>query len=122
MTDKAPAKKTAAKKAPAAKTEAAEPATKKAAAAKAPTKKAAAKKPAAPEPAVEPVDATPAPESEPPAERFHSDDPKEMFRHALEQKKRKSGFGSEAHLTGGSPAHGKSAKAGGKREFRRKSG
>jgi len=108
MTDKA----TSAKKA----------APKKATAKKAAPKKATAKK-AASATAAEPVP-TPDPEPEPaPApERFHSDDPKEMFRHALEQKKRKSGFGSEAHLSGGTTKAGKSGKAGGKREFRRKSG
>lgn len=51
-----------------------------------------------------------------------SDDPKEKFRQALESKKKKSGYGSESHATGSSPAHGTSGKAGGKREFRRKSG
>ena len=101
-------KKTAAKKAAAPKK--ATPA-KKAAPKKAAPAKAAAETP--PEP---PADPEPAPE------RFHSDDPKEMFRHALEQKKRKSGFGSEAHLSGGTTKAGKSGKAGGKREFRRKSG
>lgn len=50
------------------------------------------------------------------------DDPKERFRQALESKKKKSGYGSESHATGNSPAHGTSGKAGGKREFRRKSG
>ena len=96
-------KKTAAKKAAAPK--------KSTPATKAAPKKAAAETP--PEPPAEP---------EPAPERFHSDDPKEMFRHALEQKKRKSGFGSEAHLSGGTTKAGKSGKAGGKREFRRKSG
>jgi hypothetical protein len=99
----APPKKTAAKTAPAPK--------KSTPAQNADPKKAAAETP--PEPPAEP---------EPAPERFHSDDPKEMFRHALEQKKRKSGFGSEAHLSGGTTKAGKSGKAGGKREFRRKSG
>jgi hypothetical protein len=95
---------------------------------KAAPKKAAAKKTAAPKKtastrATEPSAAEDAePEPAPAPERFHSDDPKEMFRHALEQKKRKSGFGSEAHLSGGTTTTGKSGKAGGKREFRRKSG
>ena len=80
-------------------------------------KSTSAKKAAEPAPAPPPE-----PEPEQAPERFHSDDPKEMFRHALEQKKKRSGFGSEAHLTGGSPKPGKSGKAGGKREFRRKSG
>ena len=57
------------------------------------------------------------PASEPP-----SDDPKEKFRQALEKKKNKSGYGSESHLSSGNAAHGSSSKAGGKREFRRKSG
>lgn len=98
---------------------------KKAAAPKkaAPAKKSAPAKKAAPAKAAEPTPAPePEPEPEPAPERFHSDDPKEMFRHALEQKKKKSGFGSEAHLSGGNTKAGKSAKAGGKREFRRKSG
>ena len=110
MTDKA----TSAKKA----------APKKATAKKAAPKKATAKK-AASATAAEPVptpDPTPEPEPAPAPEKFHSDDPKEMFRHALEQKTRKSGFGSEAHLSGGTTKAGKSGKAGGKREFRRKSG
>lgn len=110
MTEKAAsAKKAAAPKKTAAK---------KAAAPKksTPAKKAAPKKAAAETPPEPPAEPEPAPE------RFHSDDPKEMFRHALEQKKRKSGFGSEAHLSGGTTKAGKSGKAGGKREFRRKSG
>lgn len=109
--------------------------TEKAASAKkaAAPKKTAAKKAAAPKKTTPAKTAAPAKAAaetppEPPAEpepapgRFHSDDPKEMFRHALEQKKRKSGFGSEAHLSGGTTKAGKSGKAGGKREFRRKSG
>ncbi len=108
MTDKATsAKKAAPKKATAKKA--------------APAKKTATPETAASATATEPVP-TPDPEPEPAPERFHSDDPKEMFRHALEQKKRKSGFGSEAHLSGGTTKAGKSGKAGGKREFRRKSG
>jgi len=106
MTDKA----TSAKKAAAPK---------KAAPKKAAPKKATPSKAAQPKPAPEPESD---PEPEPAPERFHSDDPKEMFRHALEQKKKKSGFGSEAHLSGGNTKAGKSSKAGGKREFRRKSG
>ena len=51
-----------------------------------------------------------------------SDDPKEKFRQALEKKKNKSGYGSESNVSSGSAAHGTSGKAGGKREFRRKSG
>ena len=112
MTDKA----TSAKKAAAPKKAAA---SKKAAPKKAAPEKAAASKAAQPKPAPEPE---PEPEPEPAPERFHSDDPKEMFRHALEQKKKKSGFGSEAHLSGGTTKANKSGKAGGKREFRRKSG
>lgn len=109
--------------------------TEKAASAKkaAAPKKTAAKKAAAPKKTTPAKTAAPAKAAaetppEPPAEpepapgRFHSDDPKEMFRHALEQKKHKSGFGSEAHLSGGTTKAGKSGKAGGKREFRRKSG
>lgn len=110
MTEKAAsAKKAAAPKKTAAKKAAAPKKT-------TPAKKAAPKKAAAETPPEPPAEPEPAPE------RFHSDDPKEMFRHALEQKKRKSGFGSEAHLSGGTTKAGKSGKAGGKREFRRKSG
>ena len=110
MTEKAAsAKKAAAPKKTAAKKAAAPKKT-------TPAKTAAPAKAAAETPPEPPADPEPAPE------RFHSDDPKEMFRHALEQKKRKSGFGSEAHLSGGTTKAGKSGKAGGKREFRRKSG
>ena len=110
MTEKAAsAKKAAAPKKTAAKKAAAPKKT-------TPAKKAVPKKAAAETPPEPPAEPEPAPE------RFHSDDPKEMFRHALEQKKRKSGFGSEAHLSGGTTKAGKSGKAGGKREFRRKSG
>ncbi|MFM8773370.1 MAG: DUF5302 domain-containing protein [Actinomycetota bacterium] len=105
----APAKKTTAAKKPAAPAQ------------KATAKKAAPKK-AAESTSAPPPEPEPEPQPEPSPERFHSDDPKEMFRHALEQKKKRSGFGSEAHLSGGSAKPGKSGKAGGKREFRRKSG
>lgn len=62
-----------------------------------------------------PSESTPAPESA-------TDESKDKFLAALEAKKGKTGYGSENHATGGGSAKGKSAKAGGKREFRRKSG
>lgn len=49
-------------------------------------------------------------------------DPKELYRQALEAKKNKSGFGSQAQASGNKSGSGSTAKAGGKREFRRKSG
>lgn len=51
-----------------------------------------------------------------------SDDPKERYRQALEQKKNRGGYGSTGATSGSGSAKGSSAKAGGKREFRRKSG
>lgn len=51
-----------------------------------------------------------------------SDEAKDKYLAALEAKKHKSGYGSESHANGGGSAKGQSAKAGGKREFRRKSG
>jgi len=49
-------------------------------------------------------------------------DPKELYRQALEAKKNKSGYGSQAQASGNKSGSGSTAKAGGKREFRRKSG
>jgi membrane-associated protein len=51
-----------------------------------------------------------------------SDDPKERYRQALEQKKQRGGYGSAGSSASDGSAKGSSAKAGGKREFRRKSG
>lgn len=62
------------------------------------------------------------PESEDSPSPAPSDDPKERYRQALEQKKNRGGYGSSTATSGGSSAKGSSAKAGGKREFRRKSG
>lgn len=46
---------------------------------------------------------------------------KERYRQALEAKKHKGGHG-ESHTSGGGGSKGDSHAAGGKREFRRKSG
>ncbi len=50
------------------------------------------------------------------------DDPKERYREALERKKAQSGHHGQGQSSGNAAAKGSSAKAGGKREFRRKSG
>lgn len=50
------------------------------------------------------------------------DDPREKFRQALEAKKAKGGHRGTEGGGDSSSAKGSSAKAGGKREFRRKSG
>lgn len=50
-----------------------------------------------------------------------ADDMKERYRQALEAKKHKGGHG-ESHTSGGGGSKGDSHAAGGKREFRRKSG
>jgi hypothetical protein len=49
-------------------------------------------------------------------------DPKERFRLALEAKKSKSGHRGTDSASGGGADRGNSGRAGGKREFRRKSG
>ncbi len=51
-----------------------------------------------------------------------SDDPKERYRQALERKKAQGGHQGHGQTTSGGSSKGSSAKAGGKREFRRKSG
>jgi hypothetical protein len=51
-----------------------------------------------------------------------ADDPKERYRQALERKKAQSGHHGQGQASGNATAKGSSAKAGGKREFRRKSG
>lgn len=51
-----------------------------------------------------------------------SDDPKERYRQALERKKAQGGHQGHGQASSGGSAKGSSAKAGGKREFRRKSG
>jgi hypothetical protein len=51
-----------------------------------------------------------------------ADDPKERYRQALERKKAQSGHHGQGQSSGNASAKGSSAKAGGKREFRRKSG
>lgn len=56
------------------------------------------------------------------AETPASDDPKEQYKRALEQKKNRTGYGSQSQKGSSSGGGGSSAKAGGKREFRRKSG
>ncbi len=55
------------------------------------------------------------------AENRPSDEAKQKFREALERKKQ-SQQARPGHLDGNSPVHGAHGKAGGKREFRRKSG
>lgn len=49
-------------------------------------------------------------------------DPKERYRQALERKKAQAGHHGQSHTASGGAAKGSTAKAGGKREFRRKSG
>ena len=61
-------------------------------------------------------DATPAADTTPAA------DAKERYRQALEQKNERGGHGASGASGGSTSAKGTSAKAGGKREFRRKSG
>ena len=51
-----------------------------------------------------------------------SADSKERYRQALERKKAQGGHQGHGQTSSGSQAKGSSAKAGGKREFRRKSG
>lgn len=51
-----------------------------------------------------------------------AEDPKERYRQALERKKAQSGRHGQGQASGNASAKGSSAKAGGKREFRRKSG
>ena len=51
-----------------------------------------------------------------------SDDPKERYRQALERKKTQGGHQGHGQSSSGGSAKASSAKAGGKREFRRKSG
>jgi hypothetical protein len=51
-----------------------------------------------------------------------SDDPKERYRQALERKKAQGGHQGHGQASSGTSAKGSSSKAGGKREFRRKSG
>lgn len=51
-----------------------------------------------------------------------ADDPKERYRQALERKKAQGGHQGHGQAATGTSAKGSSAKAGGKREFRRKSG
>jgi len=50
------------------------------------------------------------------------DDPKERFRQALEEKKSRGGYTGQGGTAEKTNAAGSSKKAGGKREFRRKSG
>ncbi len=58
---------------------------------------------------------------EKPAETSPSEESKRKFREALEKKKQ-SAQNRPAHLDGESAVHGTHGVAGGKREFRRKSG
>lgn len=57
-----------------------------------------------------------------PATDTPSDDPKERYRQALERKKAQGGHQGHGQAASGGSTKGSSAKAGGKREFRRKSG
>ena len=57
-----------------------------------------------------------------PAAEAPSDDPKERYRQALERKKAQGGHQGHGQASSQGSAKGSSAKAGGKREFRRKSG
>lgn len=57
-----------------------------------------------------------------PNEPAPADDAKERYRQALERKKAQGGHHGQGQASGGASAKGSSAKAGGKREFRRKSG
>ncbi len=50
------------------------------------------------------------------------DDAKERFRKALDEKKSRGGYGAQSGSADKGGASGSSKKAGGKREFRRKSG
>lgn len=71
---------------------------------------------AMPDAAGKPTDDTPAsPDPD-------SADPKERYRQALERKNAKGGHQGHGQATSNSSSKGSSAKAGGKREFRRKSG
>jgi hypothetical protein len=60
--------------------------------------------------------------SEETTEASQPDDPKERYRQALERKKAQGGHQGHGQTSTNSSAKGSSAKAGGKREFRRKSG
>lgn len=51
-----------------------------------------------------------------------SDDPKERFRQALEAKKHRGGHSGSGPASGDGGTKGSSTAAGGRREFRRKSG
>lgn len=51
-----------------------------------------------------------------------SDDPKERFRQALEAKKHRGAHGGQGPAASGPGTKGSSTAAGGRREFRRKSG
>jgi hypothetical protein len=51
-----------------------------------------------------------------------ADDAKERYRQALERKKAQGGHQGHSQASSSGSAKGSSAKAGGKREFRRKSG
>lgn len=64
--------------------------------------------------ATDPKDTAPADEPE--------SGPTDPFKAALEAKKNRGGYGPGAQAGGGGAKAGSSAKAGGKREFRRKSG
>ncbi|MFC5290176.1 DUF5302 domain-containing protein [Actinokineospora guangxiensis] len=66
----------------------------------------------APEPTAEPADPDTTPEPT---------DVREQFKAALARKNAKAGSG-ESHLAGGSKVHDAHGRAGGKRQFRRKSG
>ena len=57
-----------------------------------------------------------------PAADAPSDDPKERYRQALERKKAQGGHQGQGQSSSGGSSKGSSAKAGGTREFRRKSG
>lgn len=62
------------------------------------------------------------PATDAPSEDPNSTDPKERYRQALERKKAQGGHQGHGQTTSSSSGKGSSAKAGGKREFRRKSG
>ena len=64
--------------------------------------------------ATEPKDSAPSDETEA--------GPVDPFKAALEAKKNRGAYGPGANASGGGSKSGSSAKAGGKREFRRKSG
>lgn len=61
-------------------------------------------------------------EDETPTDQAPPDDAKERYRQALERKKAQGGHQGHGQGSAGPSAKGSSAKAGGKREFRRKSG